>query len=97
MDKRSAIPVDPPRSNPLIAYWQDPPDPEVADYLSRNTLPETVDTVIVGSGITGTSIAYNLLSNPSKAAGKLLMLEARQACSGATGRNGICFPPGPSP
>jgi hypothetical protein len=90
MNERAAIPVLPPRSNPTVSYWQDPPDVDVADFLSGQTVPDTVDTVIIGSGITGSSIAYGLL-NSSKAAGKVLILEARQACSGATGRNGVNY------
>ncbi|KAF4630574.1 hypothetical protein G7Y89_g7563 [Cudoniella acicularis] len=42
--------------------------------------------VIVGSGITGALTAYKLLThNPSA---NITLLEARTACSGATGRNG---------
>ncbi|PMD48442.1 FAD dependent oxidoreductase [Hyaloscypha variabilis F] len=86
MDARSAIPVTLPRANPTISYWQEPPDPEIADYLSSKQVPEIADTVIIGSGITGTFVAWNLLQTPDH--GKIVMLEARQACSGATGRNG---------
>src|ERR1035438_389693 len=95
MDARAAIPVTLPRANPTISYWQDPPDPEVADYLSGNVesrsriLPETADILIIGSGITGSCIAYNLLQDRQNRGKKIVMLEARQACSGATGRNGI--------
>jgi glycine/D-amino acid oxidase-like deaminating enzyme len=42
--------------------------------------------VIVGSGISGAIIAYKLLQEDPSAS--LVMLEARQVCSGATGRNG---------
>lgn len=87
MEKRAAIPVLPPRAKPTVSYWQDPPDTTLADYLSSKAVPETADTVIIGSGISGSSIAYNLLTS-SKPAGKVVLLEARQACSGATGRNG---------
>jgi hypothetical protein len=86
MDERAAVPVTLPRHNPTIAYWQDPPDPEIADYLSSSQVPEIADTVIIGSGITGSFIAWNLLQSPDH--GHITMLEARQACSGATGRNG---------
>ncbi|WEW55878.1 hypothetical protein PRK78_001313 [Emydomyces testavorans] len=85
MDQRVSIPVTFPRDNPTIAYWQDPPD-EIADLRSTSQLPETADVAIVGSGITGAAIAYNILSRAPKT--KIVMLEARQACSGATGRNG---------
>jgi hypothetical protein len=86
MDEREAIPVTLPRTNPTKSYWQDPPDFEVADFLSNETLPGTADTVIIGSGITGACTAWNLLQKSHH--GRILMLEARQACSGATGRNG---------
>lgn len=43
--------------------------------------------MIVGSGITGASIARTLLENGSSSQ-SVLMLEARSICSGATGRNG---------
>ena len=86
MDERAAIPVTLPRANPTKSYWQDPPDPEVADFLSNETLPGTANTVIIGSGITGACTAWNLLQKSDY--GRIVMLEARQACSGATGRNG---------
>ncbi|EEP78772.1 conserved hypothetical protein [Uncinocarpus reesii 1704] len=85
MDKRASVPVTLPKNNPTIAYWQDPPD-EIADLRSTPQLPKTADLVIIGSGITGASIAYNVLSRAPNT--KVVMLEARQACSGATGRNG---------
>jgi len=97
MDARASIPVTLPRANPTISYWQDPPDADLADYLSADTVPETADVVIIGSGITGGAIAWNLLQQDgtsSEEGGKgakqdrVVMLEARQACSGATGRNG---------
>ncbi|KAF8554435.1 FAD dependent oxidoreductase [Imleria badia] len=53
-------------------------------------LPQHADIVVIGSGITGTSVARTLLDR-THAEGKhpvILMLEARDACSGATGRNG---------
>lgn len=90
MDHRVAIPVTLPQPNPTISYWQDPPDAEIADYLSAESTPETADIVVIGSGITGTSIAHGILHNKTTA-GKIVMLEARQACSGATGRNGVFF------
>ncbi|PVH72026.1 nucleotide-binding domain-containing protein [Cadophora sp. DSE1049] len=77
-----------PVANPTTSYWQIPPHPDVADHQS-NQIPTDVDVVIIGSGMTGTSVARHLLkigsqTNPLKIA----MFDARQACSGATGRNG---------
>lgn len=85
MDKRAAIPPGLPRPNPTISYWQDPPD-AIADLRSTPCLPESGDIVVIGSGISGACIAYNILDRMPGA--KVVMLEARQACSGATGRNG---------
>ncbi|KAL8944471.1 MAG: hypothetical protein Q9211_000568 [Gyalolechia sp. 1 TL-2023] len=85
MDERAAIvPIAPP-PDPTSSYWQDPPH-QLATHRTTNDLPGSASTVIVGSGITGASIAYNLLAQHDDPS--VLMLEARTACSGATGRNG---------
>lgn len=86
MEERAAIPPGLPRSNPTVSYWQDPPD-AIADHRTTPELPQSADIVIIGSGISGASIAFNILDQePMK---KVIVLEARQACSGASGRNGM--------
>ncbi|KAK1659159.1 FAD dependent oxidoreductase-domain-containing protein [Colletotrichum godetiae] len=70
-----------PVANPTISYWQLPPLKGVADNQSEH-LPKDVDVVIIGSGMSGTS------ENNSTTPLRVAMIEARQACSGATGRNG---------
>ncbi|KAL8297377.1 hypothetical protein RB597_006466 [Gaeumannomyces tritici] len=85
MDERAKIKVTLPRSDPTLSYWQDPPD-EIADLRSTPELPETADAVIIGSGITGAAVAWHLLEGDGGS--NVVMLEARQICSGATGRNG---------
>ena len=85
MDERASIPPSLPSPNPTVSYWQDPPS-RLSNYRTTPDLPRTVDTLIIGSGITGATLAYRLLDQnfpPS-----VLVLEARTACSGATGRNG---------
>jgi len=82
---RTKIPVGLPRQNPTKSYWQTPPLP-VADHRTTPTLPTRTKYAIIGSGITGTSVAYKLLQEEPNAA--IVILEARQASSGATGRNG---------
>ncbi|EEQ28349.1 conserved hypothetical protein [Microsporum canis CBS 113480] len=84
MEERALIPVTFPRDNPTISYWQDPPD-EIADLRSTAELPQDADIVIIGSGISGACIAYNILARSPNT--KVVILEARQACSGASGRN----------
>lgn len=90
MDERAKIRVTLPRENPTSSYWQDPPS-DVANHQTTKDIPSHADIVIIGSGITGASIAWNFLKDVcpgEKGPRNIVMLEARQACSGATGRNG---------
>ncbi|KAI5118523.1 hypothetical protein M0805_007691 [Coniferiporia weirii] len=81
------IQVDPglPVPKPTISFWHDVLSP-IASHVP-DSLPEYADVVIVGSGITGTSVARTLFHEGDSEL-KVLMLEARDICSGATGRNG---------
>lgn len=90
MDERARIPVTLPRDNPSQSYWQDPPD-EIADLRTTEELPDQADIVIIGSGISGAATAWKLLQDDNSPPPKIVMLEARQACSGATGRNGKSY------
>jgi hypothetical protein len=79
-----------PVSNPTTSFWlQNPPFPDLVDMRSK-ILPNTADVVIIGSGITGASVARQILLECASMGVKrrVVMLEARQICSGATGRNG---------
>src|SRR5438270_13674045 len=56
------LPVD----NPTTAFWQEtPPWPELVNIRSPE-LPGTADVVIVGSGITGASLARGILRHCEK-------------------------------
>lgn len=90
-----------------FSLWSSPLSP-IANFRSSSNLPTDADVVIIGSGFSGSSVAYHLLvdekergdkgdgdkkngyySQPSSSAKpRVVMLEARQTCSGATGRNG---------
>ncbi|MCJ1406818.1 hypothetical protein MMC19_000888 [Ptychographa xylographoides] len=76
-----------PHADPTASYWQLPPH-RLANHRATSSLPTstTFDHVIIGSGISGAAIAYKLLSR--NASLSILMLEARTAASGASGRNG---------
>jgi hypothetical protein len=87
MAERGKIPPSLPRDNPTKSYWQEP-ESDIASLRGTEQLPEGADYVVVGSGITGACIAWNLLRKNSAAS--VVMLEARGAVSGATGRNGEC-------
>lgn len=94
MEARGQIPPDLPHANPTESYWQTPPHP-LSMHRSTPTLPQKTDYLIIGSGITGTSIAHHLLSRlptpdstPDPNHPPITLLEARTLSSGATGRNG---------
>lgn len=79
-----------PHRNPTRSYWlEDPPFPELVDIRSKS-LPNQADVVIIGSGITGAAVARSLLRESKRKDQDLTItvLEARDICSGATGRNG---------
>ncbi|EKJ68504.1 hypothetical protein FPSE_11512 [Fusarium pseudograminearum CS3096] len=76
-----------PVPNPTSSYWlDDPPFPALCD-IQDDQLPQEADVVIVGSGITGAAVAKSLLEL-SDSELRVVVCEARQICSGATGRNG---------
>jgi monoamine oxidase len=79
-----------PVQNPTASFWQQkPPYPKLVNIKSAE-LPALADIVIIGSGISGASIAYTIL-NECRSMGiarNVTILEGRTICSGATGRNG---------
>ncbi|TCD71721.1 hypothetical protein EIP91_005487 [Steccherinum ochraceum] len=91
---RTPLPV----ANSTKAFWfTDPNAYPAPDEGSEGPLTSDADICIIGSGVTGVSAAYHLahafsqdenlvaeLKRPVKA----IILEARDFCSGATGRNG---------
>ncbi|CAH0020090.1 unnamed protein product [Clonostachys rhizophaga] len=74
-----------PVSNPTQSYWQTPPNSDVSNKQS-SVLPEKRDVVVLGSGITGLSVSWWLTQH--SATTSISVLDAREICSGATGRNG---------
>jgi FAD dependent oxidoreductase len=85
-----------PVPNPTEPFWlADPPFPELCDVRTPTGVPERAHVVVIGSGITGAAVARTVLREGEKGGlwgegeGKrVVMLEARSVCSGATGRNG---------
>ncbi|KIW21042.1 hypothetical protein PV08_01621 [Exophiala spinifera] len=77
-----------PNPTSTVPCWRTELHP-LDNYRSTEELPSTSDIVIIGAGMTGISIAYHLLQETSpESAPSITILEARQVCSGATGRNG---------
>ncbi|OLY85505.1 putative oxidoreductase OrdL [Smittium mucronatum] len=91
-----------PSKNPSRSVWLD--ENPLKTFRSSPEIPKYSDIVIIGSGLSGSSIAYHLLvdentklPNSTHATSQrdvinhkpsVIMLEAREACGGATGRNG---------
>lgn len=68
------------------SFWHSEPNEFLIGHHTTEELPADADIVIVGSGITGTSAA-RFLAEDERAKGKeIVLLEAREACWGATGR-----------
>ncbi|KAF8514475.1 FAD dependent oxidoreductase-domain-containing protein [Gautieria morchelliformis] len=81
-----------PQENPTKSFWthgSTNANP-LAKEGSEGPLTTDADIVIIGSGITGVGAAYHLSTHPATAdlSLNIIILEARDFCSGATGRNG---------
>jgi glycine/D-amino acid oxidase-like deaminating enzyme len=77
-----------PVPNPVTSYWLSEPD-KYANLRSTPDLLATCDIAIIGSGMAGVLTAYHIFKNAgSGKVPSVVLLEARQLCSGATGRNG---------
>lgn len=79
-----------PVNNGMTSFWRTEPH-YLDSHRSTETLPDTSDIVVIGAGYAGVSTAYHCMrlsqSSPSEKP-SIIILEARQTCSGATGRNG---------
>jgi glycine/D-amino acid oxidase-like deaminating enzyme len=79
-----------PVPEPTAPYWlDDPPFPELTNIKS-DVLPVQADVAIIGSGIAAAATARAILRDDARTgrSRKVVVLEARSLCSGATGRNG---------
>lgn len=88
--ERAALSPGLPVPSPTTPLWtSDPPYPDLVKHQSAE-LPRKVDVAIIGSGISGAAVARSLLHNAGKNSSfdKVVVLEARDICSGATARNG---------
>ena len=79
--------MSPPVPNSTTSFWRTAAH-ELDRHRSTPELPTECDIVIVGAGFAGAALAHFLYKdNPSPP--PVVILEAREACSGATGRNGM--------
>ena len=79
------LPVD----NATVPYWRSELH-ELDEHRTTEELPTECDIAIIGAGMTGVATAYHISKLASDKPPSVVILEARQLCSGATGRNGVC-------
>ena len=77
-----------PSKSSTASFWHSEPSKFLLGHRTTFELPDYADIVIVGSGITGTSAARFLAEDERAKNLTVVILEAREACWGATGRNG---------
>ncbi|KAK7900189.1 hypothetical protein LTR67_003935 [Exophiala xenobiotica] len=77
--------IDPgiPVETPTQPFWLSQP---AKHSKLRSPWAETADVVVIGSGMTAVSLCLTLFSR--RPGLKIVIIEARDLCSGATGRNG---------
>ena len=67
-------------------FWHRTPNP-LANYQSDRRLPESVDVVIIGAGLTGAAAAYHLRNSEKS----IVILDQGDPAGEASGRNGGNF------
>lgn len=90
MAHKTSLPPFLPVENPTLPFWRTELH-HLDELRTTSELPKKSDIVIIGAGYTGISLAYHLykeLSHSDQPHPAITVLEARQICSGATGRNG---------
>jgi lysine/ornithine N-monooxygenase len=81
-------PADLPSQKSSASFWHT--EPKLLNHRTTEFLPQKVDIVVIGSGISGASVVHHIFEN-SESLGEakkpsVLVLEAREVCWGATGR-----------
>ncbi|KAI4661096.1 uncharacterized protein J4E79_004906 [Alternaria viburni] len=79
-----------PTANPTKSYWIEAATSPLRNFRSSEALPEETDVAIIGGGYAGASTAYwiNKYTENASRQPHVTLLEARDICGGATGRNG---------
>ncbi|RMJ07913.1 hypothetical protein CDV36_012475 [Fusarium kuroshium] len=76
-----------PPPNGMSSFWRTQTG-HLDNHRSTSALLNECDIVIVGAGYSGAALVTHILSKCVDRVPSILVLEARQLCSGATGRNG---------
>lgn len=81
-DGTGKAPAHLPSINSTSSFWLREPSPKLLGHRSTHHLPREADVIVIGSGISGAFAARELVTSGKD----VVMLEAREACWGATGR-----------
>jgi lysine/ornithine N-monooxygenase len=77
-----------PSKNSSSSFWHT--EPKLLGHRTTKELPQQVDILVIGSGISGASVVHHIFEDLKdvEVAKKpsVLVLEAREVCWGATGR-----------
>lgn len=87
-----------PTAHSTTSFWRSSTGP-IDKHRSTELLPSHAEIVIIGAGYTGAAIAHHLIEQSernNRPIPSIVILEAREACSGATGRNGTSSDINPS-
>ncbi|KAH8673197.1 FAD dependent oxidoreductase [Ilyonectria robusta] len=76
-----------PPPNGMKSFWRANPG-TLDNHRSTAQLPEECDIVVVGAGYSAAALVTHIIAQAKGNLPSILVLEARQLCSGATGRNG---------
>lgn len=86
-DPKPNAPAHLPSRESTKSYWLRNPTAFLQHHRTTPSLPPFAQVIIIGSGISGAFAARELLGDDSRGiVNSVLMLEAREACWGATGR-----------
>lgn len=83
-EQNQILPVE----NATVPYWRTELH-TLDEHRTTEELPTECDVAIIGAGMTGISTAYHISKLAGDKPPSVVILEARQLCSGATGRNGV--------
>lgn len=75
-----------PTPNSTSSFWHTELSKILLGHRTTDHLPTKADVVIIGSGIAGAFAAHYLAAGEHGEDVEVVMLEAREACWGATGR-----------
>ena len=77
-----------PHPDSSLSFWlQGARSSPLFGHRTTEAIPDSAEVVIIGAGISGAATAYFMLTGPSPPK-SVVILEAKEACYGATGRNG---------